>query len=122
MKKVRITSKQKRLLESNTMAFGTSDLNGKPNVIAVASVKVVGVNKILITDNLFEKTKKNLLSNNKVSITVWSKDEKYGFQFKGAAEYLTAGKWKNIIDNMEENKGLSHKAAVLVTIKEIYPL
>lgn len=104
------------------MAFGTSDLNGKPNVIAVASVKVVGVNKILITDNLFNKTKRNLLSNNKVSITVWSKDEKYGFQFKGTAEYLTAGKWKNIVDNMKENKDLAHKAAVLVTIEEIYDL
>jgi len=122
MAKIKINKAQKRLIEERVLGFATCDLNNKPNVIAVACVKVVGNDKILITDNYMNKTKQNLTKNNKVAIVVWSKDEGEGYQFKGIAQYITKGKWKKFVEEMEENKGLTAKAAVLVTVDEIHRL
>lgn len=116
------TNKQKKLIESLAMALATSDKNGKPNVVAVACVKVIKPDKLLITDNFMNKTRKNLLENKNVAIAVWSKNEEEGYQFKGKAKYLTKGPYKKMVDEMKESKGLAHKAAVLVTVKEIWDI
>lgn len=117
-----ISKGQKKLIEKEVLALATSDLKDKPNVVAVACCRVVGKSKILITDNFMSKTRKNLLKNNKVAIAVWSRDGEEGYQFKGRAQYLTSGKWKKVVDNDPNNKGLSHKAAILVTVNEIWDL
>jgi predicted pyridoxine 5'-phosphate oxidase superfamily flavin-nucleotide-binding protein len=122
MAEIKITQAQKKLIEGRVLGFATCDLNSKPNVNAVACAKVVAKDKILITDNYMNKTERNLAENNKVAIVVWGKDEKEGYQFKGTAQYITEGKWKRFVEQMRENKGLLAKAAVLVTVKEIYRL
>jgi uncharacterized protein len=119
---VRITKEQKELIEKNIIAFATSDSGRNPNVIAVAFCKVYSPDKILITDNFMNKTRKNILNNSNISLAVWNQDMETGFQFKGKAQYLTEGKWKEIIDKDENNKGLAHKAAVLLTVREIWDL
>lgn len=119
---IKITKAQKELIESVALALATSDKEGMPNVVAVSCVKVVSDNEILISDNFMNKTRLNILTNNKIAIAVWSKDEKVGYQLKGKAEYFTQGKWKNLVDQMPENEGLAHKAAVLVTVDEIWDL
>lgn len=119
---VKITKAQKSLLESVALALATANKEGTPNVVAVSCVKVVGKNEILISDNFMNKTKLNLLANNKVAIAVWSKDEGKGYQLKGKADYLTDGKWKKVVDQMPKNQGLAHKAAVLVTVEEVWNL
>jgi hypothetical protein len=35
---------------------------------------------------------------------------------------LISGKWKKRVDEDQDNKGLAHKAAVLVTVDEIWDL
>lgn len=122
MPKIKINKAQKKLIESRVLGFASCDLNNKPNVIAVACVKVVGDDKILITDSYMNKSKQNLSKNKKVAVVVWSKDEEEGYQFKGTAQYIIKGKWKKFVEEMKENKGLPAKAAVLVTVKEIYRL
>lgn len=122
MAKVKISQAQKKLIEKRVLGFATSDLDGKPNVIAVSAAKVIEEDKILITDNYMGKSRQNLLKNSQVAIVVWSKGEEEGYQFKGVVQYLTSGKWKKFVEEMKENKGLPAKAAVLVTIKEIYKL
>ncbi len=117
-----ITKQQKKLIENEVLAFATSNLENRPNVVAVACVKVVGPNQILITDNFMNKTRKNLEKNNKVAVAVWSKDWEEGYHFKGTAEYIAEGRWKGVVEEMKENEGLAHKAAVLVTVEEIYDL
>ena len=119
---IKIDLKQKKLIEKQTLALATSDLEGKSNVIAVGCCKAMDKDKILITDNFMNKTKNNLLANNKVAIAVWSDDGKEGYQFKGGGEYLTSGKWKKMVDKDPDNKDLAHKAAVLVTVNEIWDL
>lgn len=116
-----ITDRQKKLIEEQILALATADLN-RPNVVAVGCCQVVDKDKILITDNFMNKTKKNLLKNSKIALAVWSEDGKEGYQFKGRAQYLTSGRWKKIVDKDPNNKGLAHKAAVLITVNEIWDL
>lgn len=102
--------------------MATADSSGRPNVIAVSCCKVVGKNKILVTDNFMNKTRNNLLANPVAACAVWSPDREKGFQFKGKVRYLTSGKWKRRVEAMPENKNLAHKGAVLIEVREIWDL
>jgi predicted pyridoxine 5'-phosphate oxidase superfamily flavin-nucleotide-binding protein len=113
-------SKFKRYIEKKLIYLATSDNKGRPNLITVMYCKLIGKNQILVTDNFMNKTRKNLLQNNKISVVCGAGEEWY--QLKGTAKYLPKGKWKNIVKAMSENKGLAAKAAVLITIKEGYNL
>jgi len=113
-------SKFRKHIEGKIIYLATSDKNGKPNLITVMYCKPVGKNQILVTDNFMNKTRKNLLLNNKVSIVCGTGEEWY--QLKGTAKYYIKGKWKNMVKSMPENKGLAAKGAVLIKIKEGYEL
>ena len=117
-----ITSTQKKLIETGVLALATCQTKTNLNVIAVACCKVVGKDKILITDNFMNKTRLNLLKNNHVALAVWSKDMESGYQFKGVVKYLSTGNYKDVVDNDPNNKGLAHKAAILVKVTEIWDL
>lgn len=122
---VTITPNIKELFEKSVIAFGTCNSDCVPNVIAVACCKVVANNQVLITDNFFNKTRQNLSANNKVSLSFWNPvdgDNNWGYQFKGVSEVFTLGKWKEIVDSDPDNDGLAHKAAILITITEIWDL
>ena len=112
----------KELIESSVLAFATCSFDSQPNVIAVGFVKVISDNEILITDNFMNKTAINLKQNEKTSLAFWSKDGESGYQIKGHAQYLTSGLYKDMIDKMPENQNYGHKAAVLVTVTEIWDL
>lgn len=72
------------------MAFATSDKNGNPNVVAIASKKIVNEDTIWVIDTYFKKTKENILQNNKISIAMWKEGK--GYQIKGTATYHSEGK------------------------------
>jgi len=118
---VKIDNNLKQLIENNPLAFATVNKDNTPNVIAVAFVKVVSDNQVIITDNYMSKTKGNIQDNNNVCMIVWDKDWN-GYKFIGTTEYFTSGKWKTYIEQMEENKGEPAKGAILVTISEIIKL
>jgi len=116
-----ISADAKRIIEENPVAFATVDSKGNPNVIAVAFVKVIGKNKVLITDNYMKQTRENLILNDNVCLAVWSKDWN-GYKLLGTAEYHSTGKWKKHVEKMPENDGLSAKGAILVTVSQIIKL
>ena len=104
--------------------LGTADLDGVPNVVPVGAVKILDNETILISDQYFLKTLKNLRVNPKVAISFWDMGE--GYQIKGEATIQTEGKvfedtaeW---IRDLSERIGhpLKSKGAVVVRIKEIY--
>ncbi len=102
------------------MAFATSDKNGNPNVVAIAYKKIVDNDTIWIFDTHFDKTKKNLLQNENVSIAMW--EGKTGYQIKGIAKYHTEGKlfeealeWANAHGKTKPTKGV-----VEIKVTEIY--
>lgn len=118
---VKISKDAKKIIEENPVAFATVGDVGKPNVIGVAFVKVVSKNQVLITDNYMKQTKENLSKNNNVCLAVWDKDWN-GYKLVGRAKYFVSGKWKKIVKEMPENKGLSAKGAILVTLSKIIHL
>ena len=118
---IKINSTAKKIIENNPIAFSTVDNTNKPNVIAVAYVKVVSDNQILITDNFMRQTKENLITNNNVCLAVWNKDWN-GYKISGTAEYFTQGKWKQFVENMTENKGLLAKGAILINVSKLEKL
>ncbi len=118
---VKIDNNLKKLIENNPVSFATVNNNNTPNVIAVAFVKVVSDNKIVITDNYMSKTKKNIQNNNNVCMIVWDKDWN-GNKLIGKVEYFTSGKWKEYVEQIKENKGEPAKGAILATITEIIKL
>lgn len=116
-----IDEKSKKIIEGNPVALATIDENNHPNVIAVAYVKIVGNNEIIITDNYMTKTKENIQQNPNICLAVWNKDWD-GYKIIGTAEYLTSGEWFDFIKSLPENKGLPAKGAILVSVKEIRKL
>ena len=118
---VNINKDLKKLIEANPLALATVNFDNKPNVIAVACVKVVSGNQIIITDNYMKQTKKNLTKNNHVCLVVWDKDWN-GYKLIGKAKYFSEGKWKMFVEERPENKGLPAKGAVLVTISQVFKL
>ena len=115
----KISPKIKKLIEQNPNALATVGAGNKPNVIAVAFVKVVSPKEILISDNFMKQTAKNLKSNKNVSIAVWDKGWK-GCKIVGTASYYTTGKWFKYMQDMPENKGLPAKGAILVKVKGVW--
>ena len=118
---IKISPRNKKLIEKNALAFATSDNSSKPNVIGVAYIKVVSKNQILITDNFMKQTKDNLKHNPHVCLAVWDKNWS-GIKLIGKARYFTEGKWKEAVRKMPENKGLSAKGAILVTVSKLIEL
>jgi predicted pyridoxine 5'-phosphate oxidase superfamily flavin-nucleotide-binding protein len=121
----KITPEIKKLVEENPLAFATVDEKGNPHCIAVAFVKVVSKNQILVTDNYMSETIKNIQKNPNVALTVWSenwKEKCVGYELKGKAKYFTSGKWYEMVKKIPENEKEPCKGAILVTINKIKKL
>ncbi len=74
-------------------ALATASKDGMPNVVTVGNVKVISENEILIMNNFFGKTLKNLKDNpDKVAIAAWDWDSAQGYQFKGKVRFEESGK------------------------------
>jgi predicted pyridoxine 5'-phosphate oxidase superfamily flavin-nucleotide-binding protein len=106
------------LIEKNILSLATSK-NDKPHQIAVAAVKVLD-NRIIITDNFMQETKRNLISNKNVSLIFWSGSG--GYELRGKAGYSSSGKWLDFVKKLKENKGFKPKGAIIVKIKKIKKL
>ena len=122
---VEISEELKELIEGNALALATVNENGKPHCIAVAFVKVVSSDKLLITDNYMVETVRNLKRNPNVSIAVWNKNWEencVGYELRGSAEYFTSGKYYEMVKSMPENRGEPCKGVIVVTINKIEKL
>ena len=100
------------------IVFTTVDKNGVPNAIYATCVSKFDEDTLVIADNFFDKTRKNILSGSKGSI-LFITNEDTAFQVKGSIEYHKEGdifedmkKW-----NLKQHPG--HAAAVL-KVEEVY--
>jgi len=122
---VEIDSELKIIIENNVITFSTVDKDKAPHSIAVAYVKVVDSDKVLISDNYMKETIENLKNNNNVSLLTWNENWKkdcFSFELKGTAQYFTLGKWRDEVKKIQENRGNPAKGAILVTISKIKKL
>jgi len=120
---MRISIEIKQFFESvPVMAFSTTNNNGTPNVVAIASKKIVNNDIIWVIDTFFKKTKENILQNNKVAIAMWKEGK--GYQIKGVSTYHSEGETfeeaKNWILKLRPQKIV--KGVVEIKVTEIFSI
>ncbi len=75
------------ILKSNSKALATLGNDGV-NVVPVSTV-FIEEDKIILINYFMDKTLKNILSNNEVSLAVWK--DLYGYQIKALCDYKEKG-------------------------------
>ena len=103
--------------------LSTSTKEGVPNIIYLKFLKVYNDDQILIANNLFSKTEKNLIENPRISFVVLDKENKKAYQIKGTAEihkndkiYEDTVEW---VKTKSPNMG-APKSGVILNVEEIY--
>ena len=120
---IQISPEIKKLLEQSIIAFGTADKLMRPNVVAIRDCcQVVGPNQVIVVDNYFSKTYKNIQDNSQVSLSFWDAEGHAAFQLKGNAQYSTSGDWKKFVDKQPNPNRNPRKGVVLINITEIWDL
>ena len=75
----------------------TVGARGVPNSIYASCARVFGDSRIVVADNYFDKTKKNIKAGSRGAVLFITKEGK-SFQLKGDLEYHTSGK---VFDDMK---------------------
>ena len=70
---------------------GTASGQGEPNVTPKGTLRILDQFHVLFADLYSEKTRRNLLQNNKVAVTVVDPASSTGYQIKGTAEVIGSG-------------------------------
>ena len=96
----------------------TVDDTGVPNAIYVTCVSKFSEDSIVVADNYFDKTRKNILAGSKASLLFITNDGK-AFQIKGAVEYHKSG---DVFEDMKKWNPKKHPghAAAAVKVEEVY--
>ena len=86
--------------------------DGVPNIIYAASVGIYGDDRLVVADNYFNKTRKNLLRDGRGCILFRDKSGK-AYQVKGSLEYHTEGEIFERMKAWNPPKHPGHAAAAL---------
>jgi len=114
-----LTEKQVELLDRRKIVvLATSNAVASPRAILVEVNKAEG-EKLVITDNEMEITRKNILENKNVFVLAFEEDYSYGLKIEGEVEYCTKGEYFDFVKNLETNKKFNPKGAIVITIKNI---
>jgi len=145
---MKMSDEIKQMLDENIAYLATSTNDGKPNVVPIGMAHAISDNELLIHDVFFKKTRKNLEDNPQVAISFTDVKRWESYQLKGTAEIYTEGRmFEKVLEIMKKHSEmhedflaeisdpiikdrvrrmgelrnrLKPKAAVLVTVEEIY--
>ncbi len=98
--------------------FTTVSSSGIPNTIYVGAISLYDSSTIIIADNYFNKTRKNIQEGSSGSFLFITEDNK-AFQIKGSIEYHTEGE---LFDDMKSWNNEKHPgvAAAVIRAEEAY--
>ncbi len=98
--------------------LATVSPEGAPNIIYATCVGSFGADRLVVADNYFDKTRRNILSGGKGSLLFRSKAGKV-YQVKGSIEYHTKGE---VFDHMKTWNPAQHPghAAAALRVEEIF--
>lgn len=121
----KMTQRLREIFEKQeTLVLATASNDGIPNVVPINAKKILDDETLLISDQFFHKTLRNLQENPRVAITFWDRLE--GYQIKGAVTIETSGtryedtaRWIEAVGK-KLNLPLRSKGALIVKIEEIY--
>ena len=96
----------------------TVDKKGIPNSIYVSCVNLFGDDRVVIANNYFNKTLKNIKDGSRGSL-LFITSERKSFQIKGRIEYHESGE---IYDDMKTWNPTKHPghAAAAIKVEEVY--
>lgn len=98
--------------------FATVSKKGVPNIIYATCVSMYNEEKLVIADNFFDKTRKNILDGSKGSLLFMTKSGK-AFQVKGSLEYHKDGEIFEDMKKWNPEKLTGHAAAV-VKVEKVF--
>jgi uncharacterized protein len=98
--------------------LATTGADGVPNIIYVTCVGAFGDDCLVVADNYFDKTRKNLQRGGKGALLFMSTGGK-AYQVKGALEYHTEGEVFDDMKTWNPEKHPGHAAAAL-RVEEVY--
>lgn len=96
----------------------TVDKDGNPNSIYATCVGKFNDEILVVADNYFDKTRKNILSGSRGSILFITKEGR-SFQVKGTIDYITEGEVFNFMKSWNPEKHPGH-AATALKVEEVY--
>ncbi len=99
--------------------LATVSPDGIPNIIYVTCVGSFGKDRLVVADNYFDKTRKNLQADNKAGAILFQGKDGKPYQVKGTLEYHTAGEIFNDMKRWNPTEHPGHAAAVL-NIESVY--
>jgi predicted pyridoxine 5'-phosphate oxidase superfamily flavin-nucleotide-binding protein len=99
--------------------FATVDEKGVPNIIYANCVKFFDDEHVIVADNYFDKTKKNLLHSGKRGSLLFMGADDTAYQIKGSLEYYADGKYFDHMKTWNPTRLPGHGAAVL-RVEECY--
>jgi len=104
--------------KSGPIILTTVDSAGIPNSIYATCIKKYDDSTIVIADNYFDKTRKNIQSGSKASVLFITKGGT-SYQVKGSVRLHTEGE---IFDDMKKWNPAQHPghAAAAVTVEEVF--
>jgi predicted pyridoxine 5'-phosphate oxidase superfamily flavin-nucleotide-binding protein len=96
----------------------TVDNEGTPNAIYATCVNIFDDETIVVADNYFDKTQKNIFAGSKGSILFITVDNK-AFQVKGTIEYYKSGP---VFENMKSWNPSQHpgNGAAALKVEEVF--
>jgi len=98
--------------------FATANAEALPNAIYVTCVALYDESTILIADNYFDKTRRNLEAGSAGSI-LFMTEEKTTYQVKGRVTRLTSGPLFDHMKTWNPEKHPGHAVAAL-SVEEVY--
>lgn len=98
--------------------FSTVNEDGMPNAIYATCVAQYGQDRLVIADNYFDKTRKNIFSGSKGSILFITSEGK-SYQVKGSIEYCQDGEIFRDMKKWNPDKHPGH-AAMALKVEEVF--
>jgi predicted pyridoxine 5'-phosphate oxidase superfamily flavin-nucleotide-binding protein len=120
---VKLTEEIKETLAAAKHVWlATASKDGTPNVVVIGAFKLLDDESMLISDQFFLKTLKNLQENQKVAMSWWG--DKGGYQVKGTTTVHTDDQiFKDDVEWMKvKAPRFTPKTAVVVRITDAYVL
>jgi len=109
--------------DHRTIALGTCTRDGVPNTVFIGSWWWRDDETILVVDNFFNKTRRNLEKNPVASLVVWDRIKRASYQLKCSATIHTEGKDYEEAFKAERSRTDFYypcKAIVLLSVDEVY--
>jgi len=118
---VKVTEEIKESLKGTKVAYlATAAKDGTPNVVPIGAFKFLDDETLLISDQFFNKTLKNLQENPQIALSWWG--EKGGFQIKADITIHTDGEiFRENVEWVHSLRPTLHpKSAIVGKITGVY--